>query len=74
MGAGQVAHYAVAADADAVEPLRAALTNAGLPVSAPAPFGPDAARFGAVATADPDGHPVVVASLARVAWYEEGTR
>ena len=74
MGAGQLAHYAVAADPDALEPLRAALDAAGLPASAAAAFGPDAARFGAVATTDPDGHPVVVASLHGAASYEEGAR
>jgi glyoxalase family protein len=68
MGAGQVAHYAVAADA--VEPLGAALAEAGLAASPVADFGPDGARFRALATEDPDGHPVVVASLDGRASYE----
>ncbi|HEY0971947.1 MAG TPA: VOC family protein [Gemmatimonadales bacterium] len=63
MGAGQIAHYAIAADAAAVEPLGAALATAGLPVSPAAAFGPEGARFVALATRDPDGHPVVVASV-----------
>ena len=74
MGAGQVAHYAVAADPSAVEPLRAALADAGLPASPAADFGPDAARFRAVGTEDPDGHAVLVASLDGAASYEETTR
>jgi glyoxalase family protein len=74
MGAGQVAHYAVAADSQAVEPLRAALAEEGVPVSPVADFGPDGARFRAAATVDPDGHPVVVASLDAPASYEEETR
>ena len=67
MGAGQLAHYAVAADA--VDPLGAALADAGLAVSPAAAFGPDGAPFRAVATSDPDGHPVVVASADASPWY-----
>ena len=63
LGAGQIAHYAVAAAADAVESLGVALATAGLPSSPVAEFGPDAARFRALATRDPDGHPVMVASI-----------
>jgi glyoxalase family protein len=63
MGAGQLAHYAVAANPEAVEPLRAALVAAGLPVSPVVEFGPGGTRFRALATQDPDGHPVLVASL-----------
>jgi glyoxalase family protein len=70
MGAGQIAHYAVAATADAVEPLGAALAATGLPVSAIAEFGPDAVRFRGVATRDPDGHAVLVASIDGPASYE----
>ena len=70
MGAGQIAHYAVAAGANAVEPLGAALAAAGLPSSAVAEFGPDAARFRALATRDPDGHLVMVASVEGPASYE----
>jgi glyoxalase family protein len=70
MGAGQVAHYAVAAPADAIEPLRAALAAAGLPVSPVAEFGPDGARFRAVATQDPDGQPVLVASVHGATSYD----
>ena len=72
MGAGQIAHYAVAAAADAVEPLAATLAAAGLPSSAIAEFGPDAVRFRGFATRDPDGHPVLVTSIDGLASYEEG--
>jgi glyoxalase family protein len=68
MGAGQIAHYAVAADA--VESLGATLAAAGLPSSPVAEFGPDATRFRAFATRDPDGHPVLVASLDRLPSYD----
>ena len=60
MGAGQVAHYALASDA--IEPLGASLAAAGIPVTPVATFGPDRARFHAVATQDPDGQPVLVGS------------
>lgn len=70
MGPGQLAHYAVAADPDAVAPLGEALTAAGLTTSRLAEFGPDGARFHALATHDPDGHPVVVAAAAAPAWYD----
>ena len=63
MGAGQVAHYALAADADAIEPLGASLAAAGTPVAPAATFGPDTARFRALATRDPDGQPVLLASV-----------
>lgn len=69
-GAGQVAHYAVAAEPDAAEPLRSALERAGLPVSAAGEFGPDGARFRAAATLDPDGQPVLVASAAGPTSYD----
>jgi hypothetical protein len=36
--------------------------EAGLPVCGAGEFGPDGARFGAVATRDPDGQPVLVAA------------
>jgi glyoxalase family protein len=70
MGAGQIAHYAVASAA--VEPLGGALSAAGLPSSAVAEFGPDAMRFRGFATRDPDGHPVVVASIEGPASYDGG--
>jgi glyoxalase family protein len=63
MGAGQIAYYAVAATENAVEPLGAALAAAGLPATPVAEFGPDTARFRALVTRDPDGHPVLVASI-----------
>jgi glyoxalase family protein len=68
MGAGQIAHYAVAADA--IEPLGVTVQAAGLPASPVAEFGPDATRFRAFATRDPDGHPVLVASLDRHPSYD----
>jgi glyoxalase family protein len=67
MGAGQIAHYAVAVNA--VEPLGSTLTAAGLPSSPVAEFGPDATRFRAFSTQDPDGHPVFVASFDRPTSY-----
>jgi glyoxalase family protein len=70
MGAGQIAHYAVAAAPDAVEPLGARLAAAGLAASGVAEFGPDATRFRALATRDPDGHPVLVASIERPTSYD----
>ena len=63
MGAGQVAHYAVAASSEAIEPLGSALASDGLPVSSVREFGPDGARFRAMATKDPDGHSVLVGSV-----------
>lgn len=65
MGAGQIAHYAVAADANGMEAMHATLESARLPVSRMGEFGPDAARFRALATQDPDGQPVLVASNIR---------
>ena len=70
MGAGQLAHYAVAASDAAVEPLGAALATAGLPASPVGEFGPDSAPFRAFATRDPDGHPVVLASVRGVTSYQ----
>lgn len=70
MGAGQLAHYAVAARDDAVEPLGAALGEAGLPTSPIVEFGPDSARFRALATRDPDGHPVVVGAVRGATSYD----
>jgi glyoxalase family protein len=70
MGAGQLAHYAIAAKDEAVEPLGAGLVTAGLPASPVAEFGPDSARFRAFATRDPDGHPVLLASLRGVTSYQ----
>jgi hypothetical protein len=63
MGAGQLAHYALAADANSIEPLSAALKASGLPASPAVKFGPDRKRFSGFATQDPDGHPVLVASV-----------
>jgi glyoxalase family protein len=74
MGAGQLAHYAVAAQAATVEPLGAALGGAGLPTSPILEFGPDGARFRALATQDPDGHPVVVGSVEGATSYEDTGR
>jgi glyoxalase family protein len=70
MGAGQVAHYAVAAADESLEPLGVALVATGLPASPVLDFGPDTARFRAFATRDPDGHPVVLASLRGTASYQ----
>jgi glyoxalase family protein len=63
MGAGQVSHYAVGASASALEGLRDALAHAQFPVSRSGEFGPDGARFSAIATRDPDGQPVLIAAL-----------
>jgi hypothetical protein len=46
-----------------VETLGESLAGAGLPASPIAEFGPDGARFRALATRDPDGHSVVLASV-----------
>lgn len=62
MGSGQVAHYAVATAPDAIEEMHVAIKVSGLPVSRLGEFGPDGARFRALATQDPDGQPVLVAS------------
>ena len=69
MGAGQIAHYAVAAGEHAIEPLGASLASAGVPTSLLAEFGPETARFRAFATRDPDGHPVVLASVREASSY-----
>ena len=63
MGAGQLAHYALAADANSVAPLGAAVKASGLPASTTVEFGPEGKRFSGFATQDPDGHPVLVASV-----------
>ncbi|HJU65814.1 MAG TPA: VOC family protein, partial [Gemmatimonadaceae bacterium] len=62
MGAGQVTHYGIAAGHDDIEPVRDVVERSGLSVSEPAEFGPDGARFRAVATRDPDGQAVIVAT------------
>jgi glyoxalase family protein len=62
MGTGQVTHYGIAAGREDIEPVREVVERAGLPVSEPAEFGPDGARFHAVATRDPDGQPVIIAA------------
>jgi len=54
--------------------MRVSLAEAGLPVSHVAEFGPDGGHFLAVATQDPDGQPVLVASLYGAPSYEEGAR
>lgn len=74
MGAGQLAHYAVAARGDAVEVLGASLGTAGVPTSAIAEFGPDSAPFRALATVDPDGHPVVLSSVQGPTSYDPSGR
>jgi glyoxalase family protein len=74
MGAGQIAHYGVAARDEAVEPLRQSLQASGLPATPVAEFGPDAARFRALATSDPDGHPVVLASFSGPTSYPSQPR
>jgi glyoxalase family protein len=73
MGTGQLAHYAVGVDADALDGLGAALRAASLPVSPPMPFGPADAIFHAVATHDPDGHPVLVATVRGPTSYDAGS-
>jgi glyoxalase family protein len=62
MGAGQLAHYALGIDATAFAALRESLGAGDVPVSDPVDAGPDAARFRAFATVDPDGHPIVGAT------------
>jgi glyoxalase family protein len=70
MGAGQLAHYAIAANADSLDPLGAALRASGLPASSAIEFGPERARFRGIATQDPDGHPVIVASVNESTSYD----
>jgi glyoxalase family protein len=62
MGVGQVSHYAVASAPDALEPLGEALREAGEPVSRVVELGPERSPFRALATADPDGQPVLLAT------------
>ncbi len=61
MGSGQVAHYGLTSAGD-LPTLAEALTAARVPVSRAEEFGPDRLRFQAIATHDPDGQPVVIAS------------
>jgi glyoxalase family protein len=68
MGAGQLAHYAVGVQK--LETVGPMLSRGGRAVSPTGEFGPDVSRFHAMATADPDGHPVVVAEAHSPAWYE----
>ena len=70
MGAGQLAHYAIATDDHSVDALAAALKAAGLSTSHVVEFGPDAARFRGFATHDPDGLPIVVASVNGATSYD----
>ena len=73
MGTGQLAHYGVAADPAEFRELHEALTRSTFGASSIQRFElpgeiPDtvaSAHFDAFATADPDGHPVVVASMMR---------
>lgn len=65
MGAGQLAHYAVSvtpSSRDTLDALAAALSASGRLVSPEVGGGPAAAPFRAVATTDPDGHPVLLAT------------
>ncbi len=62
MGAGLTAHYAVAVEERAIDELRASFAEAGLPVSAITEFGTDRASYRAIATRDPDGQPVLLAT------------
>jgi glyoxalase family protein len=63
MGAGQVAHYGMAAqDLDAVTDRLSALH---LSPTGIATFGPDSHRYEALATRDPAGQPVIIASAMR---------
>lgn len=64
MGSGQVSHYGVAAPVGALESVADLLESHGLPVSADGQFGPRGSRFGAFATEDPDGQPVLIAARA----------
>jgi hypothetical protein len=69
MGAGQLAHYGVAASPDEFHALHEQLSQSAVgasPVHAfETPGAIGATRFDAFATADPDGHPVVVTSMTR---------
>ena len=69
-GAGQLAHYAIAVETNGLDSLAAALEAEGLPVSQVDVFGPPGSAFRGVATRDPDGHQVVVATVDRPASYD----
>ena len=63
MGAGQVAHYGLAVPPGALEPLVDQLAAQRLALSPVGQFGPERFRFDAVATRDPEGQPVVIATV-----------
>ena len=62
MGAGQLAHYAVAVDDAALDALAGSLRASGRTVSPALDFGPARARYRGIATHAPDGLPVLLAS------------
>ena len=62
MGSGQVAHYGMSVPPGALENLASAFGRQRLPVSPVLDFGPDGYRFHALATRDPEGQPVVIAT------------
>ena len=70
-GAGQLAYWAVAADADRVHPLAGRLADAGVSASPATVAGPEGTRFAAIATLDPDGHPVLVAAVDGPTTYDD---
>jgi glyoxalase family protein len=73
MGAGQLAHYGVAADPDTFaalhEQLSGSTSGASHIEAFEIPGGIASTRFDAFSCADPDGHPVVVASMTREPSY-----
>jgi glyoxalase family protein len=73
MGTGQLAHYGVAVHRDDFESLHEQLTRSQTGASPTHRFTLPGAigsgSFEAFATADPDGHPVVIASLTRETSY-----
>lgn len=69
-GAGQVAHYAVGVDTTRFDEARAALRDAGSPVSDTIEFGAAFGSAESVATVDPDGQPVVLASVNGATSYD----
>jgi hypothetical protein len=69
MGAGQLAHYAVAADADAVARSAPRSPRPASRPRRPARSAPTPRASGA-RHAGPDGHPVVVAAADVAPWYD----
>jgi len=62
MGSGQVAHYGLTAQPGSLESIAEGLASRGLAPSDISLFGPEGHQFQALATHDPEGQPVVIAT------------